>query len=136
VGGAHGAVPGGLCVRRRLALGLYADGIMVGFAMWTTDPGDGSYWIGGFLIDQRHQRRGFGHAAMAALIAFLRDEHHAHQIALSYAPDNEPARRLYASFGFSERGELEGTEKVARLDLPTRDDGLQDPGEENPSIQS
>jgi diamine N-acetyltransferase len=97
------------------ALGLYAAEEMVGFAMWARDDTDGSHWIGGLLIDRRQQRRGYGRAAVEALTAWLRREHAATDIALSYHPANEVARHLYASLGFVETGEHEGDEVVARL---------------------
>lgn len=96
-------------------LGLYADEVMVGFAMWARDPGDGSHWIGGFLVDRRHQGRGHGRAAMLATLDFLRREEGATTYALSYRPDNVVAKRLYASLGFVETGETEDEEVVARL---------------------
>jgi diamine N-acetyltransferase len=96
-------------------LGLYADEQMVGFAMWANDPSDGSHWIGGFLIDRRQQGRGYGRAAMLAIIEYLRREQAASTLALSYQADNAVARRLYASLGFVETGERDGDEIVARL---------------------
>ena len=36
---------------------------------------------------------------------------------LSYEPDNETARRLYASYGFEETGEMDGEEVIAVLRL-------------------
>lgn len=96
-------------------LGLYADGVMVGFAMRAYDRDEDSHWIGGFLIDHRHQRRGHGRAAMLAILDHLRDEHGATTFALSYQPDNAVARRLYASLGFEETGEQEDGELIARL---------------------
>ena len=97
-------------------LGLYADAIPVGFAMWARDPTDGSHWIGGFLVDQGHQRLGHGRAAMLGILEYLRSSEGATAFVLSYAPDNEVARRLYASLGFAETDEREGDEVVARLD--------------------
>jgi diamine N-acetyltransferase len=97
------------------ALGLYADGTPVGFAMWAQDPKDGAHWIGGFLIDKAHQRQGHGRQSMLAIIDYLRREQGATAFALSYEPDNTVARRLYASLGFIETGEQEGEELVARL---------------------
>jgi diamine N-acetyltransferase len=99
-------------------LGLYADDTPVGFAMWVQDREDGSHWIGGFLIDKSHQRRGHGRQAMLAIIDYLRREQDATAFALSYEPDNTVARRLYASLGFIETGEQEGEELVARLGAP------------------
>jgi len=96
-------------------LGLYADGVLVGFAMWARDPDDGSHWIGGFLVDRRHQGRGHGRAAMQAILETLRRERGATAFALSYLPNNVVAKRLYASLGFVETGETEDEEVVARL---------------------
>ncbi len=97
------------------ALGLYADTEMVGFAMWARDDTDGSHWIGGLIIDRRRQRRGYGRAAVQALVEWLRQEQDATELALSYHPANEVARRLYTGLGFTETGEYEGDEVVARL---------------------
>lgn len=96
-------------------LGLYADDVAVGFAMWAHDTEDGSHWIGGFLIDGARQGRGLGRAAMLAIMDYLRRTRGASQFALSYAPDNEVARRLYRSLGFVETGEMEDEEIVARV---------------------
>ncbi len=96
-------------------LGLYADGSMVGFAMWAHDRDEGSHWIGGFLIDRAQQRRGYGRAAIPAIIEYLRETQEATQFGLSYAPDNGVARDLYAKLGFKETGEAEEGELVARL---------------------
>jgi len=88
---------------------------VVGFVMWAVEPADGSGWIGGLVVDQARQRRGYGRAAVAALCVRLRDEQHCPSCALSYAPDNAGARRLYDSLGFTETGEREDDEVVARL---------------------
>ncbi len=96
-------------------VGIYAEGLAVGFAMWARDPEDGSHWVGGFLIERLHQRLGYGRAAMVAIIEYLRGNQAATILALSYHPDNLVARGLYASLGFVETGEHEGDEVVARL---------------------
>ena len=102
-------------------MAIRADGTTVGFAMWAHDPDDlGSYWIGGFLIDRRHQRKGYGRAALAALISYLQRMPGRRDVALSYLPDNAVARRLYAEAGFVETGEREGDELIARRRVPTQ----------------
>ena len=101
-------------------LEIRAHGRTVGFVMWGRDPADGSYWIGGFVIDRRQQRKGYGRAAIGALITFLAAKPGARQIALSYEPENGVAAALYASTGFVHDGEMEGEEAVARLDLRGR----------------
>jgi diamine N-acetyltransferase len=98
-------------------MGLYEGDRVVGFAMWGIDEADDSRWIGGLTIDQRHQGKGYGRAAVERLIAFLGDQSGCREIALSYRPDNAAARRLYASLGFRETEEEEDGEIVARLDL-------------------
>ena len=87
---------------------------VVGFVMWAVDPSDRSGWLGGLTIDRRHQGRGYGSAAVEAVLRRLRDEHGCSSAALSYSPPNVRARKLYASLGFQETGELEDDELVAR----------------------
>jgi diamine N-acetyltransferase len=95
---------------------LRDDGRTVGFAMEAVDPADGSYWIGGLVVDAAQQGRGVGRAAVSALLARARARG-CPSAALSYEPANVVARRLYASLGFVETGEAEGEELVARIAL-------------------
>jgi diamine N-acetyltransferase len=96
-------------------LAVTAGSEVVGFVMWAVDPDDHSGWIGGLVIDREHQRRGYGGAAVRALVDRLRRDEGCPAAALSYAADNAPARALYASLGFTETGEREDDELVARL---------------------
>jgi diamine N-acetyltransferase len=95
-------------------LALYQDGEPVGFAMWGYDAEEDSYWIGGFVIDAKHQGQGHGRAAMEALLDHLAGQPGYREAALSYEPENTVARRLYASLGFVETGERADDEFVAR----------------------
>ncbi|GAA2398206.1 hypothetical protein Cme02nite_06770 [Catellatospora methionotrophica] len=94
---------------------LDTEGDVVGFLMWTVDPADGAAWLGGVIIDATRQGRGYGRAAVRAAIALLAAEHGLSSFALSYEPANTAARRCYASIGFTETGETEDAEVVARL---------------------
>lgn len=96
-------------------LAITSEDTIVGFVMWAVDPDDRSGWIGGLVIGRQHQRRGRGRAAVAALLERLRREQGCSSAALSYAPGNRAARALYASLGFTETGEREDDELVARL---------------------
>ena len=99
---------------------VYYQDQAVGFVMWAVDPADNSGWLGGVLVDAHWQGRGIGRAMLGKALAFLRDEVHCSSAAVSYTPDNERAKRLYASLGFVETGEFEGfaqDEPVARLTL-------------------
>jgi ribosomal-protein-alanine N-acetyltransferase len=101
-------------------LAIWADETLVGFVMWARSSKDGSYWIGGFQIDRRHQRRGHGRAALVALIEALRAKPGCREIVLTYMPTNEAAQRLYRSLGFRESGEIIDDEVVARLGVTPR----------------
>lgn len=90
---------------------------VIGFVMWAVDPDDGSCWLGGLLVDRRHQRRGHGRRAVQALMDHLATVHGHRDFALSYDPAN-PAKRLYEELGFRATGETEGDEVVARRSLP------------------
>jgi diamine N-acetyltransferase len=100
-------------------LAIYVGERVIGHLMWAVDPADGSCWLGGFLIDQSVQRRGYGRQAIQAAMAMLAREHGYQHFALSYSPDNA-AKQLYHELGFAETGEWEGDEVVARLSLAGR----------------
>jgi diamine N-acetyltransferase len=87
---------------------------VVGYVQWGVDD-DGSHWIGGLVVDAAHQGRGLGRQVVERLIERMREAAGAAGLALSYEPDNVPARTLYASLGFVETGERDGDEVVARL---------------------
>ena len=96
-------------------LALVSDGEVVGFAMWAYDSDDGHHWIGGLSIDVARQGAGLGRATVLALVELFRGLG-ATGVALSYAPANTGAARLYHSLGFVDDGESDG-ETVARLPL-------------------
>lgn len=95
-------------------------GTTVGHVMWAVDPEDDSHWIGGLVIDAEHQGKGLGRATVGALLAMWEDHEPSlsgtqyHQAALSVAPDNVTALRLYHCLGFAETGELSDDEFVLR----------------------
>lgn len=101
-------------------IAIRANGELVGFVMWARSPEDGSYWLGGFQIDKRFQQRGYGRAALAALIDALRGKPGCREIVLTYLPANDAARRLYTSLGFRESGDMIEDEVVARLGVTPR----------------
>lgn len=97
-------------------LAVRAEGEVVGFVMWGVDPADESFWIGGLIIDRRHQRRGYGRSVVTRLLERAASDGH-HEAALSYDSHNTEARSLYARMGFVETGEVEDDETVARKRL-------------------
>jgi diamine N-acetyltransferase len=88
---------------------------VVGFLMWAIDEEDASCWLGGIIIDARHQGRGLGRSAVTAALDLLADRATGGGFALSYGPDNHRAAALYRGLGFVETGEQVDGELVARL---------------------
>jgi diamine N-acetyltransferase len=89
---------------------------VIGFVMWAVDAEDGTGWIGGLVIDRAAQGQGAGRAAVEAVLGIVAATG-APEAALSYGSENARARRLYASVGFRETGEVVDGELVARLRL-------------------
>jgi diamine N-acetyltransferase len=98
-------------------LAICLDEQVIGFMMWAIDTADGSCWLGGILVDQSMQNRGYGKQAVRAAIAMLREKHGYKNFALSYKPANLIAKHLYRSLGFTETNEWEDDEIVARFSL-------------------
>jgi diamine N-acetyltransferase len=98
-------------------LAIRAGDTVVGMLMWAVDPGEGAVWLGGVLVDRRWQRRGIGRRAVRAAIELLSRQEETLDFALSYEPENQVARRTYATLGFVETGETQDDEVVARLRL-------------------
>jgi diamine N-acetyltransferase len=98
-------------------LAIYAGDELVGFALFGRDDETGSWWIMRYMIDARHQGRGYGTAALPLLIDLMVERQGCGEIFLGYEPTNDVAERLYARMGFVPTGEIVGSEIVARLGL-------------------
>ncbi|MFF8554408.1 GNAT family N-acetyltransferase [Streptomyces sp. NPDC015501] len=96
------------------SLAVLAGEVVAGHIMWGRDE-DGSYWIGGMLIDAAHQGKGIGRAAVRTLAAWLSAREDCSVVRLSYAPENEAAAHLYTALGFRPTGADEDGEVVAEL---------------------
>jgi len=109
--------------------GIYDEDTPVGFVMIGFDYDDywgdvppiakGNYLLWRLMIDEDYQQRGFGRQAVQLALDFIRTFPcgKAEYCWLSYEPENELARNLYRSFGFTETGEMDGEEIVAVLRL-------------------
>jgi diamine N-acetyltransferase len=69
------------------------------------------------MVDKNHQGKGYGKFAMQTMLEIFRAEERIQEVGISYEPHNEVARKLYASFGFVEPGEMVGDEVLAVLRL-------------------
>lgn len=100
------------------SLAVCADETVAGHIMGARDE-DGSYWIGGMLVDGAEQGRGVGRAAVRTLMGGLAERDDCRELRLSYHPDNVVAERLYSSLGFRPTAAVEGDEVVAGLSART-----------------
>lgn len=112
-----------------LPFGIFDDETPVGFVMIGYDVDDTyenppkiaykNYSIWRLMIDERYQRKGYGREALKQALDFIRTFPcgAADCCYLSYEPDNTVAKKLYASFGFEENGEMDEDEVVAVLKL-------------------
>lgn len=109
--------------------GIYDDDMPVGFLMIGFDVDDywedapeiarGNYNLWRLMIDKEYQGKGFGREAVRLALEYIRTFPcgSGEYCWLSYEPENEVARSLYRSFGFSETGEMDGEELIAVLKL-------------------
>jgi diamine N-acetyltransferase len=81
-------------------VGIYNGDRLVGFAMYGLDLADNSMNLIRLMIDARHQGQGYGKAALAAILAAIRQQYGPQTIWLSISPRNTAAERLYKRFGF------------------------------------
>ncbi|KIL51200.1 spermidine acetyltransferase [Jeotgalibacillus alimentarius] len=100
-----------------VAQGIYAGDEMVGFTLYGIDEDDGEYWMYRMMIDEKHQGKGYGRAAIECVIEDIRqrkEDRHT-TITLSYEPENTFAKDLYTKMGFKEQeGFMVDGEQVAR----------------------
>lgn len=98
---------------RCVPLAVYADGKMVGFAMY--EPrGNDVFSVHRFMIDCRHQRNGIGLNAMQLVMGTI-SSLGGKTIYLSFRPDNIAAKRLYEKLGFDFHEEEPDGELVYRF---------------------
>ena len=103
--------------------------LMVGFDVddyWDDAPqiAKGNYNLWRLMIDETHQKKGFGKEAVRLALEFIESFPcgKAEYCWLSYEPDNEAARQLYNSFGFHETGDMDGEELIAVRRITGEDD--------------
>ena len=77
----------------------------------------GPYFLWRLLIDHRHQRRGYGTAALDALVEYLRSRPGADALYTSAVPGEGSPQPFYEDYGFVPTGEIVADEIVLRLDL-------------------
>ena len=89
---------------------------VVGLAAYGRDHDGGAWWLYRFMVGAAHQRRGYGRAALAALVAEWRARKVA-RVTVGFHQRNAVAERLYQTAGFVPGPDAEWGEKTATLTL-------------------
>lgn len=103
-------------------VGIYDDELLVGFAMYgyfaDLQP-EGEVWLDRLLIDRKYQKKGYGKAAVLALLERLRREYGKDQIYLSVYDNNTAAIAMYQQLGFHFNGKCDakGEKIMVHTDL-------------------
>lgn len=97
--------------------GVYASDELVGFAMYGQDEDTGDWWIIRLMVATPHQGKGYGRAAVHAMVSEMAAQHDPLTITISTGPDNDRALALYRNLGFRDTGRIEEGELVLVLDL-------------------
>lgn len=99
--------------------GIYNDNTPVGFLMYglNLEHPKQQAFIERLMVDEKFQGKGYGRFGMEKLLEIFRADERIREVGISYEPENEGARKLYASLGFVEPGEMIGSETLAVLKL-------------------
>ena len=99
--------------------GIYDGNIPVGFLMYALnfDHPTQQAFIQRLMVDHRYQGKGYGRFGMEKMLEQFRSDERIKAIGISYEPENELARKLYASLGFEETGKMIEGEVEAVLQL-------------------
>ena len=99
--------------------GIYDEDESVGFLMIGynyTAPKEQGFVIR-LMVDEKYQGQGYGKFAMNWILDLYRSNDRVKAVGISYEPENEVARKFYASLGFVEMGEIFEGEVVAVVKL-------------------
>ncbi|MEP5566843.1 MAG: GNAT family N-acetyltransferase [Halioglobus sp.] len=96
---------------------VYAGKAPVGFMMLDDDADEHIYYLWRFMVAPPFQGKGFGAAAMAHLIDYVRTRPEAQALLLSYVDHESGPAEFYRSLGFTETGKVEDGEVEMSLSL-------------------
>jgi len=101
--------------------GIYDDETPVGFLMYefNFDSPKMQGFVVRLMVDEKFQGKGYGKFGVEKMIEIFRAEERVKVAGTSYEPENEAARKLYATYGFEETGEIWQGETLALLEIRT-----------------
>ncbi|MNN80427.1 Spermine/spermidine acetyltransferase [compost metagenome] len=94
---------------------IYWKDELVGFIVFCSKPdNEDNYWIPALMIDEMHQGKGYGKAALKMLIELMQQSN-CTRIMIGHRPNNQIAGRLYESLDFQKVSEELIDGEVIRL---------------------
>ena len=96
---------------------IYAGDVPVGFLMLEDDAVQQEYFLWRFMIDQQHQRRGYGQRALELLFAYVKTRPGADAIDTSCVPGPGSPGPFYEKMGFVYTGDEDDGELIMRREL-------------------
>lgn len=104
-----------------LPMAIYDGETMVGFVMFSKERSPKwGYWIIRLMVDEAHQRKGYGRATVKEVLRRLGERPDCAEVFISEVPDNVVAARLYESLGFVKTGEVVENEVLMKFTFPAR----------------
>jgi diamine N-acetyltransferase len=99
--------------------GIYDQNTPVGFLMYgfNFEHPKQQAFILRLMVDDKFQGKGYGRFGMQRMLEIFRADERIKEVGISYEPENDAARKLYASFGFEETGKIIEGEVEAVLGL-------------------
>jgi diamine N-acetyltransferase len=99
--------------------GIYDGDTPVGFLMYgiNYDYPETQGLIIRLMVDENHQGKGYGKFGIEKVLEIFHGDEKIQNAIITYAPENDGARKLYARMGFVENGEVLDGETVAVLRL-------------------
>lgn len=91
---------------------IEAEGEPVGFAFWRLDEDFRGPYLCRYMIDARHQGKGWGRGALYLVISAMRKQYGRRDIFLTLEEDNIRAKKLYTDLGFRPTGDTVEGEAV------------------------
>jgi diamine N-acetyltransferase len=99
--------------------GIYDGTTPVGFLMYALNfehPNQQAF-IQRLMVGDQFQGKGYGRFGMERMLEIFRADERIKEVGISYEPENDVARKLYARLGFVETGRMLGEEAEAVLQL-------------------
>lgn len=100
--------------------GIFDDGdAPVGFLMYALNFSHPTHqaFIQRLMVDEKFQGKGYGRFGMNWMLDFFRADERIKVVGITYEPNNEVARKLYAGLGFVETGKIVDDETEALLTI-------------------